>query len=345
MNRLLLGVVAALMLVPAVAQAQTAPSTMYVSPSGTGSGFSPTTPTRLTQLEHVLQMLPDGGTVQMLPGTYTLAGPLTINSGNATVVAQPGAVWLGNRPSPNNGDGASGRVFLRLGTNADGLTFRGLDARNHGNGVLQLVGDVDRLTVEDFRVTNVQRFIEGDVYSATNLVLRRGSVVGFSKGVMRLRANSGPALVEDVTADGAGQDQDNFAMGFHLDGTAHDVTFRRVTVDRAQRTEDPQTSYWNGDGFAAERGVRNLLFEDTIAMRSTDGGYDVKASDVRFLRAKAIMNKRNFRVWGSRVVLEDVTSLAPTKLGGTGSVADLWISSEARDVTYNPAALPVVRRD
>ena len=45
------------------------------------------------------------------------------------------------------------------------------------------------------------------------------------------------------------------------------------------------TRYWNGDGFAAEEGVYDLLLATPVASGNTDAGYDLKAASVRLIDA------------------------------------------------------------
>ena len=108
-------------------------------------------------------------------------------------------------------------------------------------------------------------------------------------------------------------------MGFHLSGIVHDVVFRRVVAINAW---DTVTDYRNGDGFVAERGTYGLRFEDTQAIVNMDGGYDSKASDVTFVRANAWGNKRNFRIWGSHVVMDSIRQ-DPVRPGGGGTLAQV----------------------
>src|SRR3546814_2270720 len=59
-------------------------------------------------------------------------------------------------------------------------------------------------------------------------------------------------------------------------------------------------AYFNGDGFASERGVYDVRFIDTVARGNTDGGYDLKSSGTVVVRALSEENGRNYRLWGER---------------------------------------------
>ena len=188
------------------------------------------------------------------------------------------------------------------------------------------------LTISDVSARNVRRFIENvanDEAIVSGLVIRRTSVLGFSKGAVRLQNDTHDVLIEDVVADSRRQDGDLFAMGFHLTGTVHDVVFRRVS---AMNARDTVTDYHNGDGFVAERATYGLRFEDTEATDNMDAGYDIKASHVVFVRATASRNKRNYRLWGSDVWMSTSRGADPIRRGGTGTPAQVWAGPSARFV-------------
>jgi hypothetical protein len=241
-------------------------------------------------------------------------------------------VLRGARTSPYKPGGRRGSEVFKLYGGADDLVFRNLAFRDQGTA-FAAAGSVARVTIEDVTAVNIRHFVNNyrsprernaDV---KDLTVRRVAVEGFSKSVLKLQYDSRRVLVEDVTADAQRQDRDDFAMGVHLDGAVRDVTLRRVTM---RRSHDTLHDYWNGDGFATERGVRGVRFEDTLATGSTDGGYDLKSSDTTLVRARAEDNKRNFRFWGVDVRVEDCTGLAPRKRGGEGSQAQVWLGKRAR---------------
>ena len=84
---------------------------------------------------------------------------------------------------------------------------------------------------------------------------------------------------------------------------------------------DTTHAYWNGDGFAAESGVHDLRMLDTSASGNTDAGYDIKAKNVTMINAEAADNKRNFRLWGADVILEDCHGTDPHLRAGTGDAS------------------------
>lgn len=232
------------------------------------------------------------------------------------------AELAGERSSPYRPDGEPGGEVFRLNAGADHLRFSNLAFRDQGLA-MRIAADVRDLTIEDVDARNVRRFLDtaasgkGATASVEGLVVRRVEVTGYSKGAIRLRYDTRKVLIEDVVGDSERQDRDNFAMGVHLGDTVHDVVLRRVTM---RNNQDSLHDYWNGDGFASERGTYDIRFEDTVASGNTDGGYDLKTRDVVLVRAVAEDNKRNFRLWqGGK--LTEVVSREPLKRGGTGASA------------------------
>ena len=88
-------------------------------------------------------------------------------------------------------------------------------------------------------------------------------------------------------------------------------------------------SYWNADGFATERGVYNVRFENTVASGNTDGGYDLKSTDTVLVNVIAENNGRNFRLWGE-VELINPTGIDPHKHGGSGGQFQIQLMNGAQ---------------
>jgi hypothetical protein len=141
------------------------------------------------------------------------------------------------------------------------------------------------------------------------------TVKGFSKGVIKLAYDTHNVVIDNVRGDSQRQDGDNFAMGVHLLDTVHDVRITKTSMDNA--TDTVKGRYWNGDGFATERGVYRVVFEDTSARGNTDAGYDIKSMQTRIVRAVAEDNKKNYRIWGDTVLIDSV-GRDPHNRGGTG---------------------------
>lgn len=318
---------------------------LRVTPVGTGDGTSWESAAGLADVPRLVAGLPRGGEVWLRAdaGPYDVGSTLRMTAGGAAgapvvvrgvdTEGRPAkAVLRGDRTSPYSPDGKSGGDVFSLRGGADHLVFRDLAFADVGN-VFLAAGDVDDVGIEDTSARNVRRFFENarteseDSADVTGLTLRRVEVLGFSKRVVRLRYASSDVLLEDVVGDSQMQDGDDFAIGVHLEDEVHDVVLRRVAM---RNTRDTLREYWNGDGFATERGVHDVAFEDTSASGNTDAGYDLKSSRTTLLRATAADNKRNFRFWSPDLTGTDLTGLDPRKRGGNSRQAQVWLGEGAQ---------------
>ena len=319
----------------------------YVAPSATGAGdgSSWADAGELADVPDLLDQLPAAGEIWLRAdtGPYEVSGSLRITAsgvdGAPVVVrgvdaegAPLPAVLQGSRTTPYDPDGESGGDVFSLRGGASHLAFRDLALENVDNAFLA-AGDVTDVVIADVSATNVRRFFENtksDEEPSANvseLVIRNVTVTGFSKRVVRLRYESNDVLLEDVVGDSQQQDGDDFAIGVHLEDEVHDVMLRRVSMSN---TRDSLHEYWNGDGFATERGVHDITFEDTTATGNTDAGYDLKSSATTLVNAVASDNKRNFRFWADDLVARDCVGEDPLKRGGSSSQAQVWLGEDAQ---------------
>ncbi len=322
-------------------------ATTYISPTGMGnkSGSDWANAASITSLNAMIAKAGPGGEVLLLAdaGSYKVSSPINIYGGGApgAAVTIKGVDHSGNameatiegtRPSVYAASNAAGNELFKLQAGAGNLSFENLQVNNTGT-VFRAAGDVSNITIEHVDASNVARFFEdyaggaNKTATVTGLTIRDVEVDGFSKGVIRLQYNSSNILIEDVRGDSLKQDGDNFAIGVHLDGTAHDVKIIRTSM--ANATDTTSSSYWNGDGFATERGVYNVLFQDTVASGNTDAGYDLKSTGTTLVRAIADDNARNFRIWGEATMIDSV-GLDPHKRGGIASQAQVWLNEGAK---------------
>lgn len=320
---------------------------MYISPTGSGnkSGSDAANAAPITSLDSMIVKAGAGGNVLLLAdqGSYSVTRPIDIKHGgteSAAVtikgVSSSGAamdvVIEGSRNPVYTAGMAAGNELFKFQVGANNLVMENMTIKNVGTA-FRAAGDVQNITIQHVDADNVQRFFEDTIggsnktATVTGLTIRDVDVDGFSKGVVRLGYNSSNILIEDVNGDSQGQAGDEFAIGIHLEGTTHDVIVRRTTIENAT---DVTGDYWNGDGFATERKVYNVLFEDTISRGNTDGGYDLKSTSTTLLRTIAEDNSRNYRIWGE-ATMEDVVGLNPNKRGGVlNNQNQVWISDDAK---------------
>lgn len=321
---------------------------LYISPAGSGdkSGSDINNAASIGSLNTLIGRAGPGGEVLLLAdqGDYNVTGILGITRGGAE--GQPVVVrgidsdgnamaahFIGSRPADWQAGDASGNELFKLGTGADNLEFRDLRIDNVGTA-FRVTADLGNLHIEDVDANNVRRFFE-DYSSApsgtatiSGLTIRDVDVQGFSRVAIRLQYDTNNVVIDNVTADMAGQTGDDLPAGVHLDGTVHNVTLSQVVMENIQSTAG---AYFNGDGFASERGVYDVRFIDTVARGNSDGGYDLKSSGTVVVRALSEENGRNYRLWGETTLIDSV-GLNPVLRGGISEQNQLWLD-DAADVT------------
>ncbi|MGH6697285.1 beta strand repeat-containing protein [Sphingopyxis sp.] len=321
--------------------------TLYISPTGSGSGdgSSAANAATLKDLPQLIAAAGPGGQVLLLAdqGDYaaptgalaivaggTASAPVTIrgvdSAGNAMA-----ATIAGTRPEPFDPASPSGEEIFRLLGGADNLRFSDLAFENVGTA-FRVGADVRNLAIEHVDAANVSRFFDNMVSGAnasatiTGLTIRDVAVDGYSKGAIRIQYDTNNVLIEDVRGDSQFQDGDNFAIGVHVTGTAHDVTIDRVAMRNAL---DTVNDYRNGDGFATERGTYDITLRDVIATGNSDGGLDLKSDNIVVDGAIVSGNGRNIRLWGTGAQLSNIVSLdAGAPLAG-GNREHIWLAQGA----------------
>ncbi|MBO9695138.1 MAG: hypothetical protein J7499_02970 [Sphingopyxis sp.] len=321
--------------------------TLYISPTGSGSGdgSSAANAATLDDLPQLIAAAGPGGQVLLLAdqGDYvaptgalaivaggTASAPVTIrgvdSAGNAMA-----ATITGTRPEPFDPASPPGEEIFRLLSGADNLRFSDLAFENVGTA-FRVGADVRNLAIEHVEAANVSRFFDNMVSGAnasatiSGLTIRDVAVDGYSKGAIRIQYDSNNVLIEDVRGDSQFQDGDNFAIGVHITGTAHDVTIDRVAMRNAL---DTVNDYRNGDGFATERGTYDITLRNVIATGNSDGGLDLKSDNIVVDGAIVSGNGRNVRLWGTGAQLSNIVSLdAGAPLAG-GNREHIWLAEGA----------------
>ena len=332
-------------LAPVPAAAQSGGATYFVAPVslGDGSGRDAANAADLSRLNRIIRAATPGDEVILLAdrGVYnpsrqmglsnggTAAAPITVRGGLADGTRAV-ATFVSNRENPWVPGGKDGKEMFRLKAGADHLALQDLHFADVGIAV-RVTADIRGLNISHVTASNVRRFLHTQVSGGETTASLIDSTVtdvvvdGFSKSVIRLQYDSHDILIERVEADSQRQDGDNFAMGVHISGTSHDITLRHVGM---HNSHDTANAYYNGDGFAAERGTYDLTFEWTSATGSSDAGYDLKSTGTVLIGATAAGNKRNFRLWAEATVI-GCSSGTPVFPGGTGSTAHIWVDDEA----------------
>jgi Ca2+-binding RTX toxin-like protein len=321
----------------------------YISPNGSGShsGTSVANAGTLKNLPAFIKAAGPGGEVRLLAdkGTYYVSNeiaidaggdagaPVTIRGTNSSGQAMA-ASFVGTRAASWKPGLAEGDELFRLMSGADHLKFSDLAVKNIGNGVFRIGGNINDLAIKGVTATNVSRFIEDNASgSATSasvnwLNVQDVNVSGYSQNAIRLKYDSRNITLKNIVGDSQKQDGGLIIAGISLAGTVHDALLDHVTM-KNNHGHGSSTEYWNGDGFVAENGTYNLIFQDTVSSGNTDAGYDLKGDNIKLIRAAANGNNENFRLWGDNVTVTDSTSSSPYHYGGIGKTSHAWFDSGA----------------
>ena len=335
------------------------PNTVYVSPAGSGdrSGSSIANAASASALDKMVQKAGAGGTVDMLSdkGAYNLTGSLTISHGgtasapiliqgvNSSGVAADITV-NGTRAADWTAGKTDGNTIFKLYNGANNLDFEHMHFNNVGMAV-NLGGDLKNVTLGHMTADNV-RYFTGNypgggatTANVTGFTMNDVSVTGFSKSVVILKGNANDIRLNDVHGDGQYQDGDHFEMGVALQGTVHNVVIDNSSMKNCIGV-GATGDYTNGDGFASEIGTYDIHFNNSSASGNGDGGFDLKSSSTTLTDCYSDDNKRNYRIWGDNVTLTNSDGVDPHKriAGATGTQCNIWISSEASNVTIKGGA-------
>ncbi len=320
---------------------QTAVRYVAAAASGRGDGSAQGQAAPLSSLDQLIAEADGPLDVRVVAdsGTIPVTDSVTLTSGGTsqapvTIRSWPPSgrrvVLTGTRTAPYDVAGDPGDAVFRLGSGADHLRFVDLAFENVGVA-FRVAADIRDLDVRQVSATNVRRFLDTTAAdgvataSITGLRVSDVSVRGFSKSAFRLRYGTRDVLLQDVVGDSEQQDGDNFAVGVSLSGQVSDVVLRRVQMTG---TLDTTGEYWNGDGFSVERGVTRVQFIDTLAAGHSEGGYDIKGTEITMRSVRAVDNKRNYRFWGL-IDVQDCEGLDPNKRGGTGTQAQVQVAEGA----------------
>jgi len=241
---------------------------------------------------------------------------------------------------------ASGEIFSNVSIGAGFVTLKNLRFQNYlavavtsgGNEGVILSG----LDAKDVRMgavfKNSARADDPKTWTRDVLV-ENCTFTGFTKSALRWEGGNRDFRIVNCHGDAGGKPYatDPFHLIYDIRGDTrkdlppvigrvHDtnLTFIGCTARNAWHEAPAGKNYWNGDGFVAERGVSNLTFIDCMAFDCTDGGWDLKATNLIFKGCVAFRNKRNFRLW-SEAKFENCIAGYPLKRGGSGDNANFGV--------------------
>ncbi|WP_046772549.1 hypothetical protein [Jiangella alkaliphila] len=325
----------------------------YITPTGAGtrdgsSWANAFQGDRAGGLQRAWEATGPASTLHVGSGTYTTPQTLIMSSGGQSVTA------LKTLTGVNTGGGLPTfvgdfslanqvqRQLIEVPVGVSHWRVRDLAVENYFYGIMargQHVG----VRIDNFDVTNSSDAIylwglpsgsSGDPATASHdIVITGGDYLNFTKSAVRFRNGNYLASVIDTRADAGGQANwlpGNFPLGFRVGDSGqasnvieHDIVFQDVVSRNGYH--EAGTSYWNGDGFTAERRARNITYVRARAFDSTDGGFDDKSTNPAYIDTVAFGNKRNYRIWSSGgAQFFGAIGAYSIDRGGSGDSVGLW---------------------
>jgi hypothetical protein len=306
--------------------------------------------------DEVLSKLEPGDTLRVGSGEYRDAVLVLTRGGDkgapvSIVGADTGAGlpvfssgWVKEQPGV-------GSTLITLSPGVGHVAIRDLRVRNHISAVVTEGGnDTVVITGLDVRDVRAGVIFKNNAVAdkpetwTRNVFVENCNFVGFTRSALRWEGGNRDFRIVNVHGDAGGKPYatDPFHMVFNLRGDqrkdlpegaarAHDrnVTFIGCVARNAYHEAPKGKSYWNADGFVAERGVTNLTFIDCMAFDCTDGGWDLKATGMTFKGCVAFRNKRNYRIWND-ATFENCIAGYPLKRGGSGDAHNFGVYGAAR---------------
>lgn len=158
-----------------------------------------------------------------------------------------------------------------------------------------------------------------------DVLIQNTSGKRYSKRHVRLSKGIHDVKVLDSHADAEFLDGD-FAVGFDVENSSHDILFQGCT---SKRNRDTATAYWNGDGFKAENETWNITWKDCSASENADAGFDIKADNAVLENVAAERNNRNIRTWSPVKTMITGAKISNSEhFGGEATEAGLWTQGE-----------------
>lgn len=246
--------------------------------------------------------------------------------------------WVKEKPE-------SGPTFMAMAPGASFIEITNFEVRGY-KSILVAKGPNFGLRIKDVDAQDCRDafWIEGGATDALpdsgsrDIVMDGCDVLRYTKRALRTMDGVHHMKVLNCVADAGGKDNaaEVFSIGYHILGgksarvTDHHIEFVNCEASNNWHDAGPD-SYWNADGFAAERNTADLTFVNCRAFGNTDGGWDLKTARPKWVDCVGIANKRNFRVWkqpeGAQALFENCLSAYATDYGNRGHDVGFWIQA------------------
>lgn len=166
------------------------------------------------------------------------------------------------------------------------------------NGAVKLEGVLRRVKIGPATVTDAYRAVESMPGSAVDgLTIRGLTGRNLQRDGIRLRQASDVTISDfDLSMRPEPQSGRNLPEGIAI-YAGHDITIRDGRLSGFRMVEVPK-HYTNGDGIATESGVDGITIVRVRSTDNSDGGFDLKGTNIRLDALTAERNGRGFRFWG-----------------------------------------------
>lgn len=199
---------------------------------------------------------------------------------------------------------------------------KGEGPTNGRQAFVTLKGSVENATIGPWQVSNVFRAIESNKnVHIRNLTIDGVRATDLGRDGIRIRGDAVGVRIRNfaLSMRGAPQATPNLPIGIAVqEGRRIAISDGVVSGFRMRQVEG---KYTNGDGVATERPVDGLSIVRVRSSDNSDGGFDLKSTNVFLDQLTAERNGRNYRFWGS-VRANRLTSNDPRN-------AHLWIARGA----------------
>ncbi|MCF3650575.1 beta strand repeat-containing protein [Synoicihabitans lomoniglobus] len=326
-------------------------ATYYLTPAGSGSqnGSSWSNAYALGQLQTTINALAAGDTLNLGSGTYNSTAVIDIkgagSSGNLrtiTGVDTGGGLPLFQGNYDVNVSGSSSKICFRFpgSQTASYWLIKDIKFTSYSWVVsMPLSGSTytlrSNITFENLDADGIEELFQ--IRNATQILIKDCDAIRYCKKAFRYDDYTSFLTIQNCTADATGGDDDfptraipaGFC-GMNTPGDApiiHDIALIDCTA-RNNRYQ-PQSSYWNGDGFSTEAGTYNVTYTRCKSFDNHDGGFDDKADDVTYDGCISIGNQKGFRYWGDNGNYVNCLAAYNQQYGGTGNSDGLWVGKQS----------------
>lgn len=190
------------------------------------------------------------------------------------------------------------------------------------NGALLFTKSVSDVKLRPVTILNAYRAIETSVgVRVVNLASTGLKARNLARDGIRLRDAHRVSISDfDLSHRALASEGKHLPEGIAI-VAGRDIRIRNGRID-GFRMKAEKGKYTNGDGIATEGGVDGLLIENVVASNNSDGGFDLKGSNIILKNLEAVNNSRAFRIWSSSAV---ATNLRARNFRGAG----LWLGEGA----------------